>query len=317
MYTSEYAKKLYDGIPMGMHMMLGEEVHTPGSDLHIVHVGGNQSVCAQYIADPKGFEAALDRLEAEYSHIDPRYRRRYVMAVWATRQIHQAEGLAILAHPYWRPNANNLSDDFVDLLYDDRLFDAFEIVGGINQVHNNMQLALWHQKCMQGKKLSVVASSDSHNHDWEEDGFARHFTIVFAKEKTTEAILAAIRQGNSVAAEIPSGSGSEVRIYGNLRLVTFAHFLWQNYFNETWRLCVGEGILMRRFAEGEDVGAMLSTLAPTVESFYKRFYGIFPDTGLPRERLSFLEEARSVQCTQGPITKGSQLHIYGGNERRE
>lgn len=317
MFTSQYAKKLYEDIPLGIHMMQGEEVHTPGSDLHIVHVGGRESVCARYISDREGYEAELDQVEAEFPNVEQRYRRRYAMAVWASRQIHKAGGLAILAHPYWRPNANNLSSAFLDLLYDPGIFDALEIMGGIQSVHNNMHLALWHQKCMEGKKLSIVGSSDSHDHDFEKGIFARRFTLVFAKENTTEAILDAIRQGFSVAAEIPTGEGSEIRFYGDLRLVTFAHFLWQNYFNETWRLCVGEGILMRRYAEGEEVGTILSTLAPTVETFYKRFYGILPTPGLPEDRLAFLEEARAVQRTRGPVTNGSQLHIYGGNERRE
>jgi hypothetical protein len=180
-----------------------------------------------------------------------------------------------------------------------------------------MQLALWHQKCLEGKRLSVVASSDSHDHDSEKGVFARRFTLVFAKENTNEAILEAIREGFSVAGEIPTGDSKEVRFYGNLRLVTFSHFLYQNYFNETWRLCVGEGILMRRFAEGEDVGQLLAALAPTVEDFYKRFYGLIAPEGLPDSSRAYLQQLRQIQQTQGPITKGSQLYIYGGNERRE
>ena len=44
MYTSEYAAKLYGEIPLGMQILRGEEVHTPGSLLHIVHAGGSESV---------------------------------------------------------------------------------------------------------------------------------------------------------------------------------------------------------------------------------------------------------------------------------
>ena len=317
MYTSEYAAKLYEGIPLGVEILRGEEVHTPGSLLHIVHAGGRESVCDRYISDPAGYERELDALEESLSHIDPQYRRRYAMAKWACDRIHEAGGIAILAHPYWRPNANNLANEFIDLLYDEKLFDAFEVLGGIGSVHNNMQLALWHQKCLEGKRLSVVASSDSHDHDSEKGIFARRFTLVFAKENTNEAILQGVREGFSVAGEIPAGDSKEVRFYGDLRLVNFAHFLFQNYFNETWRLCVGEGILMRRYAEGEDVGQMLAALAPTVEDFYKRFYGLVEQQGLPACRRAYLQQLRQIQQTKGPITKGSQLYIYGGNERRE
>ena len=120
-----------------------------------------------------------------------------------------------------------------------------------------------------------------------------------------------------MAGEIPAGDSKEGRFYGDLRLVNFAHFLFQNYFNETWRLCVGEGILMRRYAEGEDVGQLLAALAPTVEDFYKRFYGLVEQQGLPACRRAYLQQLRQILQTKGPITKGSQLYIYGGNERRE
>jgi len=317
MFTSEYAAKLYESIPLGMQILQGEEVHTPGSLLHIVHVGGRESVCDRYISHPESYEREVTVIESMLPHIKEQYRRRYAMAKWACDHIHEAGGIAIFAHPYWRPNANNLSDELVELLYNKDLFDAFEVLGGIDSVHNNLQLALWHKKIMEGVGLSAVASSDSHDHDSEKGIFARRFTVVFAKENTNEAILQAIRDGFSVAGEIPARDSGEVRFYGDLRLVTFAHFLWQNYFNETWRLCVGEGILMRRFAEGEDVAQLLGALAPTVEDFYKRFYGLTAPQGLPADRRAYLDAARQTQRTVGPATKGSQLYIYGGNERRE
>ena len=73
---------------------------------------------------------------------------------------------------------------------------------------------------------------------------------------------------------------------------------------------------MRRMAHGEDVGALLSELAPTVENFYKRFYGLIPAPVLPAEAIAFLDECLEAQ-KNGPITKGSKLYIYGQNERRE
>ena len=169
---------------------------------------------------------------------------------------------------------------------------------------------------MKGNVLSVVGSSDSHNHDFEVESFSRRFSIVFARENTTEAILDAVRKGFSVAAELPPSSPSDVRFFGSLRLVTFCHFLWKHYFSRTWRLCVGEGILMRRWALGEDVGEVLSALAPTVEDFYKRFYGLTAAPVLTARQTAFLDKALDAQ-KQGPISKGSKLYLYGTNARRE
>ena len=84
---------------------------------------------------------------------------------------------------------------------------------------------------MKGNSIPVVSSSDSHNHDFSKTDFARRFTIVFAKENSTKAIIDAIKRGYSVAGEIPSLNDEEIRFYSaDFRLVAFAHFLYQNYF---------------------------------------------------------------------------------------
>jgi len=317
MYTSVLARELYDGVKLGMHIMKGEEVHTPGSLLHIVHAGGNESVCDKYISDMEKYKSEVAEIAKELTDIDDAYRERVAMAKWACNKIHEAGGLAIFPHPYWVPNKNNLSEEFIDILYTPELFDAFELVGGVNYANLNKQLALWQEKATEGKYLPPVGSSDSHNHDFAVDGFGRNFTIVFAKENTTEAILDAVRKGYTLAAEVPKGADEEVRFYGSLRLVTFAHFLYKNYFNETWRLAVGEGILMRRYAEGEDVGDTLSALADTVENFYKKFYGIAKPEGIPEKTADFVDKTREIQLKVGPKTKGSSLYVYGYNECRQ
>lgn len=315
MYPSNLAAELLDGVKIGMHIMAGEEVHTPGSIVHIVHVGGKESVCDKYINHPEEYERAVDEIEKTLTHVDEQYRRRLAMAIWACDEIHKAGGLAIFAHPYWCPNRYNVSSEFIDLLYDCD-FDAFEVMGGIHYSKINMQLAFWQEKAVQGRYLPPVGSTDSHNHD-SEAGFARRFTVVFAKDNTTESIMEAVKNGYTVAAEGSGKDINEVRFYGSLRLVTFAHFLFDNYFNETWRLSVGEGILMRRYAEGEEVGETLSSLADTVEDFYKRFYGITKPEGLPKRTVDFVNKTREAQLGSGISTKGSSLFVYGGNNARE
>ena len=316
MFTSLFIQEMYADVKLGMHIIAGEEIHTPGANLHIVHAGGKESVCRQYIDDPATYEAEVAALEKEMTHIPEQYRNRIAMAKWSCEKIHKAGGIAIFAHPYWQPDQFNVSTDQANYLFDEKMFDAFELVGGCQTRDNNLQLAQWQEQCMRGNVLSVVGSSDSHNHDFETDGFGRRFTIVFARENTTEAILDAVRRGFSVAAELPPSSPSDARFFGSLRLVTFCHFLWKHYFSRTWRLCVGEGILMRRWALGEDVGEVLSALAPTVEDFYKRFYGLTAAPVLTARQTAFLDKALDAQ-KQGPISKGSKLYLYGTNARRE
>ena len=74
---------------------------------------------------------------------------------------------------------------------------------------------------------------------------------------------------------------------------------------------------MRRYAEGEPVGEILGALAPTVENYYKRFFGREAAPVITAERREYLDRCLDAQRTLGPDTKGSSLYIYGGNERRE
>lgn len=317
MFPSLLIQELYEGIPLGIHMIPGEEIHTPNSSLHIVHIGGKHSVCEQYILERDRYEEEVDRIAETLTHVPEYYRRKTAMAHWACQKVHEADGMAIFAHPFWTPRRYNVSRELCDILLSERIFDAAELMGGADTKYNNLHLALWREHQEKGNTLPVVGSSDSHHHDFETDPFNRRFTVVFAKDNTTEAIMDAIRAGYSVAGELPPNNGADVRFYGSLRLVLFAHYLYENYFNETWRLCVGEGILMRRYAEGEDVGHILGSLANTVENFYKRFYGILPAPAVTPERAAFLEKCRQKQRDLGPITKGAAIYDMGNNARRE
>ena len=317
MYPSAMIQELYTGIPLGMHMLSGEEIHTPGTALHIVHVGGNSSVCDLYFRHPEEYEAAVDEIAATLSHVPELYRRRTAMAKWACDRVHEAGGMAILAHPCWCPLHYNVTLEFADILFNEKIFDAFELLNGIQTKFNNMHLALWQEQCAKGNGLPVVGSTDSHKHDSHTGVFGRRFTLVFARANTTEAIMEAIRSGYSLAGELPDGSDTDVRFYGScLRLVRFAHFLFENYFNETLRLCVGEGILMRRYAEGEAVADALAACADTVENFYKRYYGLITFEGLSQERLAYLDACSTYHCTESPATKGATMVMLPGNRNK-
>ena len=319
-YPSLLAAKAFADVDLGIHMMTGEEIHTPGSLLHIVHVGGTESVCEKYIHQPEMFEADVAEIEATLAHIPEQYRHRMAMAVWACRESQKAGGIAIFAHPYWMPQRINVSPEFCDLLFKQKIFDAFELMGGLYDNENNMQVALWTQQLLAGNDIPVVGSSDSHFHDAQDRDFAKRFTVVFAKENSTPAILEAIRDGYSLAAELPYQDERTPRFYSSrLRLVNFAHFLFKHYFSQTAQLCVGEGILMRRYVQGEDVGAVLNALAPSVENFYRRFYGITSAQGIPQDKHDFVEACREEHITRGPATKGSQLYIlpHGRNVRND
>ncbi len=318
MYTSKMAAKLYEDVPIALNIINGEEVHTPGSALHIVHIGGNYSVCDKYIKHYEEYEREVEKIEKTLTHIPEQYRKRTAMAHWACEEIHKAGGIAIFAHPLWRSNIDNVSKEFCDILFSEKIFDAFEVFGATGQRNSNLQLAIWQEQLLKGNNIPIVSSSDSHNHDFYKTDFARRFTIVFAKSNTTADILEAVRNGRCAAGEMPMGDDNEIRFVSkDFRYSAFAHFLYENYFSETYRLCVGEGVLMRRYAEGEDVKKALEELMPTTDNFYKEFFGVTPASTIPEERLEFLNDCLTLQRTVGPDTCGSNLNVYGTNLKRE
>jgi hypothetical protein len=293
-------------------------VHTPGSALHIVHIGGNYSVCDRYIKHTEEYEHEVSEIEKNLTHIPETYRKRTAMAHWACNEIHNAGGIAIFAHPLWTPNINNVSKEFCDILFSEKIFDAFEVFGATGQRNSNLQLALWQEQLLKGNNIPVVSSSDSHNHNFYSTDFARRFTIVFAKSNTTADILEAVRNGRCATAEMPMGDDNEIRfISKQFRYSAFAHCLYENYFSETHRLCIGEGVLMRRYAEGEDIKKALAQLMRTTDNFYKEFFGVTSASSLPLERVEFLNDCLKLQKEVGPDTCGSNLKIYGTNLKRE
>lgn len=314
MFPSKAVRDFYKDVPLGISMLVGEEVHTPGSNLHIVHIGGSYSVCEKYIKHRDEFENEVAEIEKDLENVSEQYRYRLASAIWSCREIRKAGGISIFAHPFWKSNLYNVSAEFCDLLFDAKIFDVFELFNAAIVSRDNLQISLWLEQIQKGNTMPVVASSDSHCHDFAKDGFGRSFTIAFAKDNTEDSVKTAIKNGLCVACEIPLESDDEIRIYASeFRLVAFARFLWDNYFNNTWQMCIAEGNLMRRYAQGEDVKEVLAALSDSALNFYNKFFGKTKVDGLCKSRLDSLESLRTLQKESGLITSGSSLYIYGKN----
>lgn len=300
----------FSDINTGFIRIRGEEVHTPGSVVHIVHVGGKTSVTDQYCSNREQYEKDVAELEKQVpANVPDKYRTRYAMAMWATAKIHEAEGLAIFVHPYWRPGksmVHNVTDEFARILMMSGMFDAYELVGGMGQPGNNRSIALWGELRLEGFKLPVVGSSDVHGFE-KSSTFPHLFTIAFAEGDSHDAIIDAIRKGNTVAVE---ATGNEYerhfRCYGSLRLVTYAQFLLQHYFPEHQRLCHGEGVAMRAYAMEDCFGVLVEMQRVLVNNHANRFFGRTEPLLPSKEIIAFENKWREIQLN-GPVTKGSSI----------
>ena len=310
-YPGNEIDEVYRDIDLGITRVLGEEVHPIGSVVHIVHVGGKESVCEQYTEDHEAFYEAIKPYFSKIpANVPEKYHDRYAKCMWTTDRIHAAGGLAIFAHPYWKPGSSqayNVCEELAVLLLTSGMFDAYELVGGMEQHGVNRSVALWSDlRAEAGLRIPVVGSSDVHGIENVET-FPHYFTVCFASAKDNDAIIDAVKNGLSVAVE---ASGNEYdrtfRCYGSLRLVNYAHFLLEHYFLPMQRICQGEGVAMRSYAINDAPASLVTLQVEQTRRFTDRFFGrkaaLLPDA----EITEFVARARERQL-KGPITCGSQI----------
>lgn len=316
-FPSDELRDWYSAVQTGLTVIKGEEVHTPGSCVHIVHAGGGASVADIYFRDSARYEKEYSEIQKNLpDSIPERYRERYAMAKWASDSIHKVGGLAIFAHPYWRPESAkcyNVCDDLSRLLLKSGMFDAYELVGGMECDGINMSVALFNDLRAEGLKLATVGSSDVHS--LETNDFAYHFTIVFARDNTSDNIIDAVREGCCIAVEMSeTARGREYRCYGSLRFVKYAQFLLNRYFRETELIAAGEGVAMRRYAVGMESARVVTEMARRVDGFYEIFFGRKPPV-LPSDTVLEQENKWRGFQLDSPPTRGSSIKPREDNKR--
>ena len=296
----------------------GEEVHTPESVLHIVHVGGDRSVAHRYIHEREAYEKEIGEYLARVPETVPEaYRDRYARAMWAADQIHAAGGIAILAHPLWRPGNRsvNIPVPLARLLLASGKFDAFEVFGGGGAEADDRQRALLSELRDEGLRIPAVSSSDVHGLSGS-SSFINNFTVCFVGTRETEGVKDAVLKGNAVAVSATGKEGERrFACYGDFRLVSYTHFLLRTFFRDLARISAGEGVLMRAYAMGDaDAKVGIEALANAARTYRARFFG----DALPPLPTSDVcvraERFRRVQIEKGPLTKGSKID---GTENRQ
>ena len=310
-YPGGEIDEVYEGVSSGFSRVLGEEVHCPGSVVHIIHVGGKRSVTDRYVHDRENYEREI----AEYctrvpEEIPLQYRDRYAKAMWASDEIHKAGGLAIFPHPYWRPGKSriyNVQDGFAKILLKSGLFDAYELIGGMELDGNNRSVNLWSELRAEGLNISVVGSSDVHSMSKKEGTYPDQFTVCFAQKNENDAIIQAIKGGYSVAVY---AHGDEYNRYfdcfGSLRLVSYAQFLLKYYFSMMQRTVQGIGVAMRAYAMNDAPKEMITLQAEYAEKVADRYFGRQAPK-LPDETIIAFEDKWRAVHLDGPVTKGSAI----------
>ena len=273
-----------EGIPSGLSLYIGEEVHVPNPYIHAVNIGAlTEDGCGldRYYRNHRAEVDEEVRRIAEESGpflpagIEP---MDYAWRKWISDTIHRHGGIAVLAHPFWEYEAHNTRDDMFRFLSKEGIYDAAEIVHGQEPgcPDANMQIAFWNEMRAEGIFITPLGADDAHRRvfDWNYDSsFNEAYTILFAKDSSFDGFAEAIRGGYSAAVE--SYEGAPEHVISTYRLTKYALFLLDQYFPEHDALCFEEGRMMRRqYLEGTSgSGEGQKQIIERTEKYTVQFFG--------------------------------------------
>jgi hypothetical protein len=270
-YPSRLLQEYYADVPIDLALYAGEEVHAPGNHIHLVNFGGDFSVNERYQEQPQAYEAAARCLGEGLAETVPAERFEYGSCKWVCDRIREGGGLAIFAHPHWLANVYHVRDRMTARLLRDGVADAFELIGGQSLAENEMQVAFYEDCLAQGRRIPVVGSSDAHT-TIDAPHFTHMMTLAFAPSLARDDVVAAIREGYSLAATRYPGEG--VHLHGAYRLASYGRFLLDNYFPHHDDLCFEEGLQMLAHVAGDpEARGALSRLSGRTEAYRQRCFG--------------------------------------------
>lgn len=304
-YPSLEALRFMRGVPTEMTVVPGEEVHLPPVggqpiDPHIINFGGEYSVNALMERSdvdnvPTGkINRSLDGACPDVMTMDAYEKRMRALADglsvpsgvsavvaaglrWAYDEIRRAGGLGIYVHPMWISDVYHVPDALQDYLVENRVFDAFEVLGGENYYEQNgLQTVRYYQDMARGCRYPVVGSTDSHNSYPSNRNAYICSTILFAHTNERKALMDAVRGFRSVAVDTIS---AEFRLVGELRLVRYGCFLLKNYFPLHDALCFEEGRMLRQYAVGtedekQEALTLLTAMKGRMERLRSKYFAV-------------------------------------------
>lgn len=305
-YPSLNAIAAYKGVAIPLAILPGEEVHLPGTTVHIINAGGlfsingllpikenyldtngelskrrfDDSVQPPEVYEMTAFWAEIDEIE---QGLKARFipesvdSRSYAVCLWIFDKIHQADGMGIFCHPYWINDLYQITEDFTLYMLQEHPFDAFEVLGGENYyAQNGLQTAMYYEEYKYGRVHPIVGSTDSHGSTASNRNYDLCSTIVFAKSNERADILNAVKEKYSVAVDTLS---KEYRLVGEYRLQKYAAFLMERYFPIHDQQTLVDGELMYQYAIGNATKEEVELVGKRAEALLKKYIKISESIG--------------------------------------
>lgn len=270
----------------------GEEVHLPLNDVHYVNFGGSYSINALVLPnrnqerdrrsldgnapDPmplEDYEAMIRKRAKDVPLAHESERLSFAVLQWTYEQTKNGGGLGIFPHPYWICPVMQLHESYTRFIYEQKPFDAFEVLGGENYyAHNGFQTGFYYDMRAKGFDPPVVGSTDTHGSTEHNANALICSTIVFSTENTREALIDSIKKKYSIAVDTIS---KEYRLVGDFRLMKYASFLMENYFPLHDLACRSEGYYMNRLLAGDARAKdILSVMKGQIPEMQKKYFAL-------------------------------------------
>jgi hypothetical protein len=254
--ASQEAMSVFAKLPTDMRCFPGEEVHSPGNNVHILSLGASASIKDWFTEQRAEYDKAV---AAEKALIDAKelpkalhYQAAASVVVW--NKIRELGGVAVYCHPYWRPaNRQYIPAALSDYLLLKGQFDAFEV---LNCSSSDLGILHYHELRAQGRNWPGIGVTDAH----ASANLGRAYTLILSESLSFNDIAANIRKGNCIAVEFDPTT-KQHRAHGNFRLGRFAIFLFTHYYpRQHDKLCAEEGELLIKAVAGDT--AAIEALKP-------------------------------------------------------
>lgn len=264
----------YKDIETNFKILPGEEVHNKYLGyFHIVNAGGKYSVNDILLSRQEEVIKEVAAIEKTLVGVPENVNKSLIAwCKWIYDAIKKSGGTVIFPHPYWNVMmVNHVPTKLCMEIFKRGLCDAFEVIGGCDNIQNNLQISLYNEARANGIKLPVVGSSDAHHTSFSNAHFDKNWTIAFVKEN--EDILDAIKDFRSVGA-IEYAHG-DINITGPHRLVQYAWFLTEHYFPTHKKLCYASGYAMKEYADGQiDAKQDIERTEQKIKKYTNEFFGM-------------------------------------------
>lgn len=262
----------FNPLPISMRCFKGEECHK--AIPHVHSIGASQCITEYIDNNKEAFEKRIEEiLPTLPKDLTPLEARSVAGSEAEFEIINKFGGLSALNHPFWRMRERNihLTKRVVQVLCERAKFDYLEIVNSsCSDDSTDLAICALFEAKDNGKDLNIFGTSDAHNKDRLGEGY----TIVFAKSNEWSDVKSSILNKKNVVVE--SHDKKLPRLFGKMRYMQLAYFLYQFFFPLHDAICQEQANLLRACIKAkysEESKQKLAKKSEEVKALYRTFWG--------------------------------------------